>query len=146
MIRYLIYFFLLVVAWESLASASVGYSIRYPLNSNCTGAVVGQQTYSGCVSMIPATIYGTSPAITVSSYFINCSLSGLINYYNDSDRSCGNQSLIYQFNSACIVNDVYNNDDYLIVCGPASTTPTASPILPKQICCEDFEVHFLSFE
>ena len=128
MIRYLI-LLLLVVAWESLASHSVGYVIKYHNNSGCTGtpnsttALVGASELCFAIAY-PSTINGTSPTITVTSMFNNCSLSGLFNYYNDSN--C--QTLVYQANSVCVVSQ---NDDYLTVCGPPSTTPTASPIRPK---------------
>ena len=133
MIRYLL---LLVVAWESLASHSVGYITLYPNNSRCTGAAMNQMSIfsEACYLKNEMTIYGTSPTITFYSFLSNCSLSGLINYY--SDNSC--QTLVYQSNSVCGADA---NDDYLIVCGPAPTTtpttttptasPTASPIRPK---------------
>ena len=132
MIRYFI-LLLLVVAWESLASTSVGYSTQYPLNSACAGTPSQVTVLFGrsgaCFPTYPSTLYGTSPTITFLGMLNNCSSSGLFNYYNDS--TC--QFLVYQSNSVCVGGQ---SDDYLTVCGPSTTptpttSPTASPIRPK---------------
>ena len=128
MIYYLI--LLLLVAWESLASSSVGYSTKYHLNGACVGSPIQPAITFGragvCFPTYASTIYGTSPTITFYAMLNNCSHSGFFNYYNDS--AC--ETLVYQSNSVCVGSEL---DDYLTVCGPApgTTRPTASPVLPK---------------